>query len=125
MPFLDVSDLLDDPDFADDTGTLGVFIQQQSVDDHGIATNCETFIPLEGVIAQGRPNTLERLAEGSRIKGSITVYTRYRLTDGADGRDADEIGWCGKRYVVSVVSDWSTFGEGFVSAECDLKPLGG
>jgi len=66
-----------------------------------------------------------RLAEGSRITGSITVHSQFNLIAGADGIDADIVTWNGRQYTVTNVGDWSRFGIGFTASNCELIPLSG
>lgn len=122
-PLLDVSDVLLDSEFFD--FGLVCFRNVQSVDATGIASNTTTATPFGGVVTNNAGDLLVRLSEGARIKGSITVHTKFRLTDGADGVGADEITWQGNRYTVSTVGNWSTYGAGFMAVNCDLIPLSG
>lgn len=123
MALLDVTDVLLDPDFMD-TGIL-CCRQDQTVGDDGRASNAEAQMRFAGVVTSDKGDLLQRLAEGSRIVGSITIHTKFRLMDGSAGRDADEVIWAGRRYIVSSVNDYTHFGRGFVAATCDLKPLSG
>ncbi|QYY30242.1 hypothetical protein K2O51_22995 [Cupriavidus pinatubonensis] len=123
MALLDVTDVLLDPDFMD-TG-LVCNRMTQTVDDHGRATNTVTATPFAAVVTSDKGDILHRNADGSRIIGSITVHTTFRLSDGSAGQDADEIVWQGRTYTVANVNDYSHFGRGFVCATCDLKPLSG
>ena len=122
-PWLDVSDVLLDPDFMD--RTLTCTRQLQTVGDDGIAVNAQTITGFFGVVTNNQGDLLLRRAEGEHILGSITVNTKFRLLDGADGRSADLVSWQGATYTVSAVSSWSTYGAGFVAATCDLIPLSG
>ncbi|MGI4812806.1 MAG: hypothetical protein ACRYG5_06515 [Janthinobacterium lividum] len=122
MPLLDVSDLLSDPDFADQ---LFCARQRQSVGEDGIAVNLACMTPFIGVVTADRAKELARLATGSTISGSILVNTVFRLTNGAPGIDADIITWNGRRYTVIDVNDYSRYGAGFICASCDLLPLSG
>ncbi len=123
MALLDVTDVLLDPDFMD-TG-LVCNRMTQTVDDHGRAQNATTATPFNAVVTSDKGDILHRNADGSRIIGSITVHTQFRLLDGSPGLDADEIVWQGRTYTVVNVNDYSHFGRGFVAATCDLKPLSG
>lgn len=124
MPLLDVTDVLSDPDFVDNT--LVCFRSVETVDDRGRSTLQTTATPFAGVVTSDRGDILDRIAEGERITGSILICTTFRLTDGkADGTTADEVEWQGRRYTVAAVNDYSTYGAGFVEAVCDLKPLSG
>lgn len=123
MALLDVTDVLLDPDFMD-TG-LVCNRMTQTVDDHGRATNAVTSTGFAAVVTSDKGDVLHRNADGSRIIGSITLYTSFRLSDGSAGQDADEIVWQGRTYTVANVNDYRHFGRGFVCATCDLKPLSG
>lgn len=122
MADLDVSDLLVDPDFAD---RLQCVRHQQTVDEHGIAHNAQQVSEFLGVVTSDRGTELARLAAGARVSGSILIHTRFRLSNGHAGHDADEVIWRGNRYTVVSVDDYSQYGAGFVCASCDLVPLVG
>lgn len=123
MALLDVTDVLLDPDFMD----AGLLCNRmtQTVDDNGRAANAVTQTRFAAVVTSDKGDILHRNADGSRIIGSITLHTPFRLMDGAAGQDADEIVWQGRTYTVVSVNDYSHFGRGFVCATCDLKPLSG
>jgi hypothetical protein len=123
LPLLDVSSVLDDPDFRDDT--LICTRNAQTVSAGGLAVNTPTTIPFSGVVTSGGGDKLIRLADGSRISGSITIHTRFALSAGAPNFDADVVTWQGRQYTVTPVNNWLTFGDGFVSVDCDLIPFTG
>lgn len=123
MALLDVTDVLLDPDFMD-TG-LVCNRMTQTVDSRGRAANTVTASPFAAVVTSDNGDILHRNADGSRIIGSITLHTPFRLIDGTDGKDADEVIWAGRTYTVANVNDYSHFGRGFVAATCDVKPLSG
>jgi len=123
MALLDVSDILTDPDFMD-TG-LVCERRAQTVGTDGIAVDTVTQTSFGGVVTSKDGDKLERNADGERVKGTITIHTRFPLDDGSAMNAADTVVWRGRRYTVSLVSDYSHFGRGFISAECDLKPLSG
>lgn len=123
MPLLDVTDVLLDPDFM----STGLVCKRstQTVGNDGIATLTTTTTPFAAVITNADGDMLQRLSDGERIKGSITVHTPFRLNDGSAGVTADVITWQGRDYTVASVADYSHFGRGFIAAECDLIPLSG
>ncbi|WP_186257797.1 hypothetical protein [Burkholderia gladioli] len=125
MAFLDVTDVLLDPDFMN----LGLICNRmtQTTDERGRATNTPVAIQFAAVVTSDSGDILHRNADGSRIVGSITLHTPFRLRDGGPDQtaDADEIVWQGATYTVVNVNDYSHFGRGFVCATCDLKPLTG
>lgn len=123
MAFLDITEVLLDPDFMDS----GLICNRmtQTTDERGRGHNTITATPFSAVVTSDKGDILHRNADGSRIIGSITLHTMFRLSDGSSGRDADEIVWSGRTYTVVNVNDYSHFGRGFVCATCDLKPLSG
>ncbi|WP_186072125.1 hypothetical protein [Burkholderia gladioli] len=125
MALLDVTDVLLDPDFMD-TGLICNRMTQATGSD-GRAANAANAIPFAAVVTSDSGDILHRNADGSRIIGSITLHTPFRLRDGGPDQtaDADEIVWQGATYTVVNVNDYSHFGRGFVCATCDLKPLTG
>jgi hypothetical protein len=123
MAFLDVTEILLDPEFMD-TG-LVCHRMTQTVDERGRAHNKSTSFPFAAVVTSDKGDILHRNADSSRIIGSITVHTMFRLSDGSAGQDADEAIWQGRTYTVVNVNDYSHFGRGFVCATCDLKLLSG
>lgn len=123
MPLLDVSKVLSDPRFMD--SSLVVYRMEQAVGENGRAMNKEHTLGFSGVVTTNNGFTLQRNPDGSMVSGAINIYTRYRLTSGRYGRDADEICWRGKRYTVVSVDDNAHFGRGFIHAVCQLKSLSG
>lgn len=123
MALLDVTDVLCDPDFID----RGLVCERntQTVGNDGIATNSVALMPFAGVVTSDNGDLLERSPEGERIKGNMTIHTRFPLDDGSSVNAADIVQWRGRRYTVTVVNDWSHFGRGFICATCDLIPLAG
>lgn len=123
MPFLDVTDVILDPDFLDTT--LTVARNAQTVGNDGIAVDTPTTTPFFGVVTSANGSVLQRVAEGSHIEDTITIHTPFRLIDGQAGYDADIVTWSGLQWTVTNVNDYSTYGHGFVAATCTLKPLSG
>lgn len=123
MALLDVSDVLLDPDFMDQLTVARFAI---SVGLSGVGSRTSTTATFYGVVTSDKGDILERVATGERVKGSITIHTKYRLRDGSGAsQTADEVTFRGQVYTVSQVNDYSHFGQGFVAATCDLKPLAG
>lgn len=124
MPFLDVSDVLFDPDFCD---AIELHRMTQSVSTNtGEATNTEAISTFYGVVTSDRGDVLRRMAAGEHIEGSIVIHSQTPLRDGGGlYASADEVVWANRRYVVTNVNDYSRFGAGFTAAICDLKPLAG
>jgi len=122
MPLLDVSSVLDNPMFKDQ---LVCTRNTQTVGEDGRAVNKACSTPFCGVVTSDTGDILTRLAEGSYIKGSIVVHSRFVLIDGLSGKDADIVTWQGRQYTVSSVNDYSTYGRGFIAATCEPLKLSG
>lgn len=122
MATLDVSFVLRDARFFDN---LIVVKNTQQIGTNGRATNFRINTPIKGVVTANNGFTLDRLADGSVVKGAITIHTKHPLASGQNGEDADEIIWRNKHYIVQNVSDYAHVGKGFVCAVCILKPFSG
>lgn len=118
MP-LDVSWLLDDPDFC---ASFSIERRAEAVDDKGRVETATELLPWKGVIQAASPRELERLPEADRDRETITVYSREPLRPGRrpEGSAPDIILWCGQRYEVSSVEPWP----GYVRALATLLPEG-
>jgi len=115
---LDMSDIVNDADFAD---TFQVIRTTVAVGNDGRgAANAANPVTAIGVVTQGRGDELVRERDGERIQGDILIHTTFRLQDGEAGKTADIVVWpagSGDRYTVTQTSDYSRLG-GFVAAIC-------
>lgn len=123
MPFLDVTDVLLDPDFCD--YTLVCTRKTQVLDADGFATNTGQDIPFNGVVTVDRSLEAKRMAAGQSIGGAILVVTQFRLTQGKPGLDADVVTYNGRHYRVTFVDPYTSYGAGFVQAHCELMEFNG
>lgn len=116
---LDVSRLLDDPDFCT---TFVVERCGESVNDRGRSELTVETLGWQGVIQPATPRELERLPEGDRDRESITVYseTPLRIGQRPEGEAADIIHWRGMRFEVASVETW----QGYTRAIALLLPEG-
>ena len=124
MPFLDVSDLTLDPDFAD---TFTVTRRKEAYD-HGRVSTVNTVYPnVVGVVDMATPNDLKRFPEGQITGKVISIVTRFRLMAsgqiGADTYQPDVITWRGSTYVVINVDDYSEFGQGQIEVLAESKTV--
>lgn len=116
MPFLDVSDIASDPDFAD---RFTVVRRAETVDMHGRSTVTERlFKNVIGVVTAGSPNDLDRAADYQTMTRSLTVVTKFALQGVVTGYQPDIILWRGTRHLVKHVAPYPQFGQGFYQAEC-------
>lgn len=117
MALLDVTEILTDPDFL--TTGMTCERQAQTVGTDGMAVNTPTTFTFSGVVTSNRGDVLDRIAEGQRIVGSITIHTKFQLTDGSGSNSADIVTVLGRKYTVTSVNDYTHFGRGFVAADCE------
>jgi hypothetical protein len=129
MPFLDVTDVLLDPDFVD--LSLVCYRQVQTVDEDNFPTNTAQAIPFSGVVTVDRSLEAKRMAAGQNINGAILIVTQFRLTQGMPASDstpeldADIVLYSGRRYRVTFVDPYTRYGAGFVQAHCELLEFNG
>lgn len=123
MPLLDVTEVLLDPDFVDTT--LVCHRQIQSRDDDNFTTNTQQDIPFSGVVTVDRSLEARRMTAGQNISGAILIVTKFRLTQGQPGLDADVVTYRGREYRVTFVDPYTAYGAGFVQAHCELMEFDG
>lgn len=129
MPWLDVTDVLLDPDLVD--MSLVCHRQVQTVDEDNFATNTPQNIPFTGVVTVDRSLEARRMAAGQNISGAILIVTQFRLTQGQSGNDvsprldADTVTYNGRQYRVTFVDPYTSYGAGFVQAHCELVEFDG
>lgn len=123
MARIDVTEVLLDPDFLDDT--LVCERQIQTVSKGGVASNDPQSIAFAGVVTAGKGDVLNRLSGGERIEGDILIVTRFKLIAGDDGISADVVLWNNRRYTVRSIADYTNYGRGFVAASCEIQNLSG
>ncbi len=117
MPLLDVTELLYDPDFAQDFVVVrfirSVSQQGLTVDSPGLFQSYGVILPLSGA-------QLAMLPEAERTGSYITVITPFALYALTDTTAPDHVQWHGRDYLVRTVNDWTDWGQGFTSAVCQL-----
>jgi len=129
MPFLDMSDVIMDPDFLDTS--LVCHRQIQTLDADNFPTNTPQDFPFSGVVTVDRSLEAKRMAAGQNINGAILVVTQFRLTQGQAGTDAaprldaDIVTYSGRDYRVTFVDPYTRYGAGFVQAHCELVDFNG
>lgn len=121
MALIDISELLSDPDFADD---FTVIRSTRQVGDDGRTTDSPTYYYTYGVVQPG-----ERLRDGSglsqmtdleRAGRDIHIVTPFRLLPLTHTTAPDQVVWNGQNYRVLHTADWTNYGQGFVTAKCEL-----
>lgn len=115
MPNLDVSEIINDPDFAD---TVTVTRRAEDVDEaSGLSVITSTVFPgVVGVVTMASPDDLVRLEVSQMTARCISFITQFRLRGSAQGFQPDVITWDGTDYTVIALDPYHRFGTGFV--EC-------
>lgn len=114
MPWLDVSDIVCDPMFAD---VFTVLRRGQTVNDFGEVVIVETpNTPVYGTITMAGPDDLQRLDDSQRMGRVISCITKFRLIGPAPNLQPDVILWQGSRYVVAWLDLYNRYGAGFMQS---------
>ena len=123
MPLLDVSDVLNSPEFST---TFTVIHRAQTVGPNGRAVDAvATFNNIQGVVTPEVGLQLYRAPDGSMQSGNISVVSKFPLQSGntSDNDDGDVVVWNGNYYLVFHVQDYTQFGSGFTVAKCTLSSI--
>lgn len=111
MSFLDVSEVLSDPDIAD-----GFVVKRraQVMGQNGRAGVAVEDLRGVGVICAASPNDLKRLPDEQHTERHISIITRFRLRATAPDYQPDLVGWQGDFFIVRDVQPYTQYGAGFV-----------
>jgi len=105
MANIDVSFLMDDPDFIN---TFEVTRYTETIDNNGrVVANTPGKQLIHGSVQAASGRTLRIMPEMSTVNGSIEIYTRFRLTTASDTTMADVVTWQGRKYEVVTVVPWT------------------
>lgn len=119
MALLDVSDVLDDPDFA---STIVVRPMASTIGENGLAQATVGSNTVSAVVIPDGGDDLVQTGEGDAVQGDITIYTRWPLTTGDAERAADIVEWDGGVYVLINAQAWR-YGSGYYRAVAKLATL--
>ncbi len=111
--FLDVSDILVDPEIA---CSFVVYRRAEDVGQNGRAGIGSKPFNALGVVTVAHGNDLLRLPEEQRMDRHITIVTRTMLQGPSEGVQPDAIGWAGSYYVVKTIDPYPQYGAGFIQA---------
>lgn len=121
MPSFDVSDIILDPEWLTTNLVCVRAAETVGADGVGVTTNKNTTFA--GIVTNDSGDVLERQDGSTRTVGNIMIHTRFVLRESSAGYSADHVIWNGTEYTVAKVSDYSSYGKGFVAATCDLLPM--
>jgi hypothetical protein len=117
MPLLDVTSILNDPDFADGFSAKR---REQTVDTHGRLVTVERLIPdLVGVVTMTSPTDLDRGPDYQVNSRSITIVCKFPLRGESTNYQPDIVLWRGDNYLVRHVDLYPQFGAGFYQVQCE------
>ncbi len=113
MPRLDFTDIIEDPDLADN---FDVARRSEVVDDQtGRSLLSETIIRNQvGSVVPGDPHDLVRTPEGQMTGNCISVISRFRFRASGNGYQPDMILYNGVRFTVKALKRWDRYGAGFL-----------
>lgn len=121
MPMINSATRLLRPKIAGEA--FQVIRRQETVNSYGESTTTNTTLDAVGGITPTAENSLVREDAFQTQSKTIRVITTFRLQAmgiGADGNkyQPDLILWHGDYYVIKTLNDWSSYGIGFVEADC-------
>lgn len=117
MANLDVTELLADPDMANDFVVVRTGVVMSA---SGEAIETPQQFYTYGVVGPASGQTLQLLPDEARTTASIRVITPFRLVPATDTTEADMILWDQRYWRVTLLSPFNNWGEGFVDATCTL-----
>lgn len=123
MPFLDVSSVLLDPDFAD---RFTVIRRVESVSDYGRRVLSLTNLPAVGVVTMASPDDLKRVPEGQTFDRTLSIVSKFPFFGASVGYQPDLVLWYGDLYIVVALDPYPQFGAGFsqvIVGSIDLQDL--
>lgn len=117
MALIDVSELLNDPDFIDE---LSIIRRDVSVNDYGEGVITKSLLSgIYGSIQGATKDDIARLPEGVQLSRMKVVYTKTELkVGGPDGEYSDLIVINNKEYTIENVTPWGNFGSGWYMCDC-------
>lgn len=118
MALIDVSDLLNDPDFVN---FFTIVRRTATVNDSGENILTESRLGAIGSIQAGNGDTLKRLPEAARKENAITVYTKTELRADNCGGYSDILIWKNQRFQVLTISPWGNYGAGWFMCDAIME----
>ena len=111
MPWLDVSDVVLDPQLAD---TVVVTRRADAISTKGRSTVTPTTFSAIGVVTAKDPSKLMRRDDAQLIERAISFVTKARVQSAVTGYQPDQITYNGVVYTVDSVLPFTRYGAGFV-----------
>jgi hypothetical protein len=120
MATIDVSEVLQDPNFQD---SFGVLRSVETVDSHGRGSQNSSRSIAIGVVQPASGRAMELTPEATRTSEMLEIWTQFGLQEATDATAADIVIWKSKQFVVVKVDDWDNWGEGYVHVVLSRKDL--
>lgn len=125
MPSIDVTDVLEDPDFLD---TITVTVTTRTIGANGRATDSAASPVTVSAVVTPAGQRLIQQSDGSLRDGAIEIYTTFAISGGTKTSDTlsrlpDAVQWHGRGYIVQSVDDWSAYGAGWWHATANLQDI--
>lgn len=117
---IDVSDLLLDPDFVEESA-VSRLTRIAVVNEYGENVISETQTYITASVQAGNGEILKRLPQATQLTDWITVYSKVVLNVDGVGKYPDIIVYKSRRYNVQLLTDFSNWGEGYTRADCLLE----
>jgi hypothetical protein len=119
MALLNVSDVIDDPDFWSDAVLVQAIV---TINEVGLAQAMQTGVAFTGVIWPGNGKGLVQVAEGDFVEGDLAIITRFPIDTGTRENAADGVIFGGLPYTITNAQRWP-FGDGFTQVIGKLAAL--
>ena len=120
MARIDVSELLNDPDFVEQ---ITLIKRTVSINEHGENPLTETASIIYACIQGMAGSELERQPQSARLHDTITIYTKSILQSEKESGYADVVVWQGNRYQVKSVVNFKNYGVGYTQGTCVLEAV--
>lgn len=115
MAQIDVSELMDDPDFVDE---LTIITRTPWVDSFGMNRIGEMDFVTVGSVQPASFRTVQKLPEAMRVADMSSFWLKGQIIASAPGKYSSILVFRKKRYQVISVADWSNFGQGYTEGIC-------
>lgn len=108
---INVSDIVNDPDFAESFSLLRSTVTFVS----GGLSNAVVTVPMYGVVEVAKEKDLRTLPEGDEVTGAMSFHTSSpiymtNLDAGSEGGLSDIVLWHNQQYRIVKVFTWEDFG---------------
>jgi hypothetical protein len=115
MAQIDVTEVLNDPDFVDQ---MTVVTRYPSVNSLGEQLFCESVVTSVGSVQPASGATIAKLPEAFRVANIRSFWFKGNIIATSPGKYSSIIEYNGQRFQVQVVFDWTNWGAGWTEGTC-------